>query len=286
MSYVNGTEMLRKAMNQGYGIGAFNVYNFETVKAVIQGASEAKAPVMIQIWPGYFDMGVISAKSIASIVKAEAEAADIPVSLHLDHCENLEGIMQSIVAGFGSVMIDASVHKYADNVRISKKIVEIAHCVGVGVEAELGHVSFGDCSAEGAEGQNVLTLPEEAASFIKDTNVDSLAISVGTVHGIYKEEPKLDFSRVERISEITDIPLVLHGSSYVAEEELSRMIKCGITKVNFATELSINMVSGIKEAIKSNPDCIFANEITGVGMDKVKTLVKQKIAALGAEGKG
>lgn len=285
MSYVNGAEMLREAMAQGYGIGAFNVYNYETVKAVIQGASEAKAPVMIQVWPGYFDMGVVSAKTIGAIVKAEAEQADIPVSLHLDHCENLEGIMKSIVAGFGSVMIDASVHEYAENVRISKKIVEIAHCVGVGVEAELGHVSFGGGSAEGEEGQNVLTIPEEAASFIKDTGVDSLAVSVGTVHGIYKQEPKLDFPRVERIREITDIPLVLHGSSYVAEEELSRMIKSGITKVNFATELSINMVRGIREGIQTDPECIFANEITGQGMDRIKELVKQKISALGAEGK-
>ncbi|MTD31180.1 class II fructose-bisphosphate aldolase [Planomicrobium sp. YIM 101495] len=240
---VNTKDMLINAQKGKYGVAAFNVYSLETVQAAIRVAEQEDTPVIIALGERYFP--TVDVEGFAAMVRAMAEKASVPVSLHLDHAYEKESIIRAIRCGFSSVMFDGSTHPLEENIRLTKEITEIAHMAGVSVEAEIGSLAKGAFSDE-EEGTGTLTDPESAKAFVEQTGVDFLAAAIGTVHGMYQGEPKIDIELLGRIQQVVDIPLVLHGGSGTPEEKVREAIQSGITKINVNTEVSMAAVSHLQ----------------------------------------
>lgn len=240
---VNTKDMLINAQKGKYGVAAFNVYSLETVQAAIRVAEQEDTPVIIALGERYFP--TVDVEGFAAMVRAMAEKASVPVSLHLDHAYEKESIIRAIRCGFSSVMFDGSTHPLEENIRLTKEITEIAHMAGVSVEAEIGSLAKGAFSDE-EEGTGTLTDPESAKAFVEQTGVDFLAAAIGTVHGMYQGEPKIDIELLGRIQQVVDIPLVLHGGSGTPEEKVRKAIQSGITKINVNTEVSMAAVSHLQ----------------------------------------
>lgn len=244
---VNTKNVLQNAQNGKYAVAAFNVYNLETVQAAIKVAEKESQPVIIALGERYFP--TVDVEGFSAMVKAMAEKASIPVSLHLDHAYEKESIIRAIRCGFTSVMYDGSKYELEQNIYRTKEIVEIAHMAGVSVEAEIGSVARGAFSDE-EEGDGTLTNPQSAKRFVEETGVDFLAAAIGTVHGMYKGEPNIDLVLLDKIREAVEIPLVLHGGSGTPEEILKKAIQFGICKVNVNTEVSMASVSYLEKYVE------------------------------------
>ena len=244
---MNTKEILTQAQQGKYAVAAFNVYNLETAQAAIQVSEREGTPVIIALGERYFP--TVDVEGFSAMVKAMAEKVKVPVALHLDHAYEKESIIRAIRAGFTSVMYDGSKYDLEQNIRFTKEIVEIAHMAGVSVEAEIGSVARGAFSDE-EEGDGTLTDPQSAKAFVAETNVDFLAAAIGTVHGMYKGEPKIDLALLERIREAVGIPLVLHGGSGTPENVLKKAIELCICKVNVNTEVSMAAVSYLEKYAK------------------------------------
>ena len=230
MPLVSMKEMLLSAREGRYAVPAINVGNYESVSAAIEAAEAERSPLVIQFYKRLVEDG--HAERLAPAIRRMAEQTPTPVVLHLDHGDTVSLVSRCVDCGFTSVMIDGSTLPFAENVRLVQSSVQVAQAAGVSVEAELGHVRFGeDDSIEAG-----LTDPSEAAEFADQTGVDALAIAIGTAHGMYKRAPVLDFDRLQRIAAETRIPLVLHGGSDTPSAMLERCIALGITKINIATE--------------------------------------------------
>lgn len=281
MSFVTSEELLLKADQNGYAVGAFNVENMEMVMAVIKAAEEMQAPVILQTTPSTVKYAGVS--MYYANVHAAAKKASVPVALHLDHGSSFELAMQALRGGYTSIMIDGSHEQFEDNIALSKRVVDACKPNGIPVEAELGKVGGKeddlDCTDPG------YTDPQDAVRFVKETGISSLAVAIGTAHGIYKGEPKLDVERLSEIRKVVSIPLVLHGASGVPDEAVRECIRRGISKVNFATELRIAYSNGVKEFLKENPDAFDPKKYGTVGMQHVTELVKQKITVCGSDYK-
>lgn len=224
---VNMSEMLAQARAEKRAIGAFNVANYETALAVFKAAEAEKSPVIVQLYMRLFDTG--KARDLAPMLRGLAERATVPVALHLDHGSTEKQAEDALAWGYTSVMFDGSRLPYAENAARTKAVAARAHAAGATCEGEIGHVAMGDGTA--------LTDVAEAAAFGKETGVDALAVSIGTAHGYYKAEPKLDIPRCAAIAEaLPGVPLVLHGGSGTPLADVRRAIECGIAKVNIATE--------------------------------------------------
>ena len=264
MSLISTKEMLIKAQEEGYAVPAFNIHNLETIQVVLDAARDLKSPVILAATPStvkYADENYLLA-----IIEKASEINNIPLTFHLDHHENVEDIKRIIKLGCKSVMIDASKYEFRKNVEIVKDIVDYAHKYGATVEAELGKLGGVEDDLKVDEKDSFLTDPNEAVEFVKATGVDSLAVAIGTAHGLYKSEPKLDFDRLEKIRSMVDIPLVLHGASGVPYNAVQSAIEKGICKVNIATELKTPFSNAIKEYLKirdliaaSGVDNLFVN---------------------------
>lgn len=283
MSLVTGKKILDRALSGHYAIGAFNVHNMETVQAVVNVAIEEKAPLIIQTSASTIKYA--GAKFLAANVKAAAEDADIPIALHLDHATTYQQVVECIRVGYTSVMIDGSKLPYDENVALTKKVVELAHYAGVSVEAELGKVGGTEDDISVDEREAAFTVPEEAVKFIEDTGVDYLAIAIGTAHGVYKGEPKLDFERLKKIRSMVNVPLVLHGASGVPDEGLRNAVVCGINKINLATDLKLPMARTIRNIFMANPDEDDPRKYLGAARDAVEVVVRDKIRVIGCNGK-
>ena len=192
--------------------------------------------------------------------------------------------MQALRTGYTSIMIDGSHESFEDNIAVTKAVVDACHPSGVPVEAELGKVGGKEDDLEGGEG-NPYTDPQETKQFVEATGVDSLAVAIGTAHGVYKGTPKLDVNRLSEIREVVSIPLVLHGTSGVPDEAVKECIKRGICKVNYATDLRIAFSKGVNEVLHENPDTIDPKKYNARGREKVKEYVMSKIKVCGSEGK-
>jgi tagatose bisphosphate family class II aldolase len=275
MSLINPIFFLQKAREKGVAIAAFNVHNLETIQAVAEGAAEERAPVIIQTTPGTLKHAGIP--YIAACVKEAAKIYDIPIALHVDHCPSYKTIVQCIQHGYTSVMIDGSQLPYGENVELVRKVVETAHYCGVAVEGELGRIGGVEDDVFVDERDAAFTVPSEAKEFVEATGIDFLAIAIGTAHGMYKGEPKLDFQRLSFIKEVVDVPLVLHGASGVPEASIREAIRRGICKINIATELKIPMADAIKECFKNNPDENDPRNYMGNAKQAVKKAVREKI---------
>lgn len=266
---------IKKASESGVAIASFNVHNLETIQAVAQGAAEENCPVIIQTTPGTIKHAGIP--YIAAMVKTASELYGIPMALHLDHCKSFETIMQCIRHGYTSVMIDTAHLPYRENVETVRKVVEVAHSVGVAVEGELGKIGGVEDELALDEREATFTVPEEARDFVNSTGIDMLAIAIGTAHGEYKGVPMLDFPRLSAIRALVDIPLILHGASGVPDEQIKESLKRGIAKINIATELKIPMANAIKSCFASDPRETDPRNYMGAAKTAVKDMVRQKI---------
>lgn len=280
---VTGDEILQDAHKKGYAVGAFNVNNMEIIQAIIGAAEETRSPVILQASQG--GIGYAGVEYISALVKAAAEKTDLPIALHLDHGTEFEQLMLCLRHGFTSVMIDASRLPLEENIAETKRIVDIAHSMGVSVEAELGKIGGTEDDITVDEKDATFTDPEEAKIFLDRTNVDSLAIAVGTAHGVYQGEPDLDFDRIKTIKEKLNIPLVLHGSSGVLDEDIKKAVSLGINKVNIDTDIRISFADAVKEFVKENPDEIDPRKILGPAREAMQETIAEKMRIFGSAGK-
>ena len=277
--FVTSKEMIYAARKGGYAVPAFNAENLEMVQAIVAAAEKMKSPVMIQTTPS--TVKYLTLRQAVAMVKAEAEAASVPVALHLDHCESYEDVMAAVDAGYTSVMIDGSKLPYEENIAVTRKVVEDAHAKGVTVEAELGTVGGKE---DGHSADIAYTDPDEALDFFSRTGVDIFAVAIGTAHGFYKGEPKLNFELLEKLAATIEAPLVLHGGSGVPDEMIKRTISLGINKVNYATELRAAMTKAVREAL-TDEGIIDPKKFMGKGRQAVIDLCCKKIEVCGSENK-
>lgn len=278
MSYVSTREMLTKAREGQYAIGAFNAENMEMVQAIIAAAEKMRAPVMIQTTPGtlkYADPMIF-----AGMVSRLAKAASVPVALHLDHGNSYELASYCVGQGYTSVMIDGSLLPFEENIALTCRVVEMAG--EVPVEAELGTVG----GKEDTHSAGVAyTDPAQAEEFVRRTGVFSFAPAIGTAHGIYKAEPRLDLERLEDIAARVSVPLVLHGTSGVPDETVHACIRRGISKVNYATDLRITFTKAVQDYIAENPKAYDPKKYLGSAKAAVAQRVCELIQVCGSEGK-
>ena len=277
-------EMLLKAQKEGYAVPAFNIHNLETLQVVAETAMEMRSPVIIAGTPS-----TIEDYAGPDYIKAMAEVAsnkyNIPIAIHLDHFENVEAIKKDIDIGFRSCMIDASKYEFEKNIEIVKDVVEYAHKFDAVVEAELGKLGGREDDIEVDAKDAMYTNPDDALEFVNRTGVDSLAIAIGTAHGLYKGEPKLDFERLKEIREKVNVPLVLHGASDVPDELVEKAISLGICKVNIATDLKVPFSDAVKEYFKENPKSNDPRKYMTPGKEAMKKIVEHKIRVCGSENK-
>lgn len=280
MPLVTSTEMIQKAQNGHYAVPAFNAENMEMVQAIIEAAHEAQSPVMIQTTPT--TVKYIGLEEAHAMLLPLAESTNVPVALHLDHCESFDEVMKAIHAGYTSLMIDGSKLEFKKNIELTRRIVEVAHPMGLSVEAELGQLGGKEDGLEVKN--NAYTDPEEARQFAAETGVDMLAVSIGSAHGFYKGEPKLDFDRLGEIRKLVDTPLVLHGASGLPDEQVRRAITLGVCKVNFATELRAAATAAVRKVLE-DASVIDPKKYMGKARQAVKDLCLQKIDFCGSRNK-
>lgn len=251
MDLVSMKALLCYADEKKAGIAAINVSNIETINAVMEAAAEVDFPVILQVAPIQLNIQRISYNEIVEVVKILGKKYNIQTALHLDHAEKVEECLEAIDAGFTSVMYDGSNGALRENIENSCKVAAYARGRGVTVEAELGRVAGAESGMDDSI-KGLMTKPELAASFIKSTGIDCLAVSIGNAHGHYKYAPKLDFERLEEIKKQAKIPLVLHGGTGIPDKDIKKAIELGIRKINFFTEIDNEFVNGFINAYEEN----------------------------------
>lgn len=284
MTYIQNTkEMLIKARREGYAVPAFNIHNLETIQTVIEAAVEMKSPVILAATPG--TMNYAGRAYIQAIVEVAAKENDIPIALHLDHHETIESIKESLKLGTKSVMIDGSHDSFEKNIEITKKVVEIAHSYGATVEAELGKLvgQEDDLIVEAKDA--AYTDPDTVVEFVERTGVDTLAVAIGTGHGLYETKPNLDFERLEKIKNLIDLPIILHGASGLSKEDIQKCISLGCAKVNISTELKIPFSNALRQFLIEHPNESDTRKYMGPAKEKMKEAVISKILICMSDGK-
>lgn len=284
MPLVPVKELLSAASDGNYAVGAFNCNNMEIVQAIIRAAVAEKSPVIIQASQGAIKYAGL--EYIAALGRLAAEQAPVPVGLHLDHGTSFEQAVRCIAHGFSSVMIDGSKLPFEDNVSLTREVVKVARAVGVSVEGELGKIGGVEDDIFVSSREAAFTDPREAAEFVERTGVDSLAVAVGTAHGMYKGDPVLDFERLREINDILNIPLVLHGSSGVPAEDIQKAIQLGVRKVNIDTDVRAAFVGGIREILQASPEEIDPRKILGPARDRMEEKIREKMRIFGSSGRG
>lgn len=278
---ISGKLGLRNALENGYALPAFNYTNLEGIKAVIEAAEEMNSPVIIQVTQGAIDYAGF--EYLRDLGVGAATRSRVPVVLHLDHGKDYNYLLKAFRYGWTSLMMDASHESFENNVNIVKEVVKMASPLDVAVEAELGVIGGKEDDLEVDEA--IYTEVNEAIEFAKQSNCDSLAIAVGTAHGIYKGEVKINYGRIEEIKKASGIPLVLHGSSGVPDEMVAKAVKSGINKVNFDTELKLANLAALNKFLGENEGVYDVRKIYKPCIEAMKEVVKAKIRACGSENK-
>ena len=251
MPMVNMKPLLRDAMENGYAVAAFNLVDYNTTKAMVKAAEELNAPVICQT--SAKTIKYFSHKEIVSWVRTVAEDSPVPVVLHLDHCKDLPMIEACAKAGWTSIMIDTSELPFEENLTESLKVREIAEKYGVGMEAELGQIMGVEDDMVVDESESVLTDPEDAKRFCDALDLSAFACAVGTAHGFYHGEPKVDFDRIEAINKLTRTPMALHGGTGLSDETFAKAIERGAAKINISTNLKHVFVQSFVDYHTANP---------------------------------
>ena len=249
-------ELTQKAKAEGWAIGAFNINDIDTTEIILDAAEATNTPVILQTWD-YYDpdspegsrMTAKQSEDFMRYVRDRAEHATVPVALHLDHCPTYEGCARAIQYGACSVMIDASMKPFDENVALTNKVKEMCHATGICLEAEIGHVT-GHANSTGA----VYTDVDTAKKFYDATGVNMLAVSIGTVHGVYASDPVLNYERIKELNAAIPAALVMHGSSGLSPEQFHDAVAAGIVKINFATYLQLTAAAAVKDYILANKD--------------------------------
>jgi tagatose 1,6-diphosphate aldolase GatY/KbaY len=280
---ISSTSLLEQARANGYAIGAFNVHTLEMMQAVVEGAEELKAPLILQTTVG--TVKHLGPDYIVAAARTAAKNASIPIALHLDHCTDYDLLIRCIREGYTSVMIDASMHTYEENVRRTLEVVKVAKAAGVNVEAELGKVGGVEDNISVDESEAALADPKECAEFVERTGVPTLAPAIGTAHGIYKGEPNIAFDRLEVIRDMVQVPLVLHGGSGIPDEQVKRCVSLGMAKMNVATELKIAFSNAIKEVFREQPEENDPRKYMVPAKEAVKELAQTKMRLIGSAGR-
>jgi len=280
VALVSMQTILNEAVAKGYAVGSFNVVSLDSLQGILEAATQLRSPVILSVAEVHFKY--IDLEYIVPVIKQAAAQAPIPVALHLDHGVSLEAVMRCFRLGFTSLMFDGSNLPYEENVARTAEIVRVAHSVGVSVEAELGQVGGGEGTSEASEAdRSLFTDPEQAVDFVRRTGVDALAVAVGSVHGLYKGKPQLDFERLEAIARGTGVPLVLHGGSGIPDEDIKRAISLGIAKINVYTEMSMQAVQRIREKV-ADPKMISFPDLLLLARQGIKETVMDKISVFGS----
>lgn len=283
MALVTVAELARKASQGGYAVGAFNLNNMEILQAVIAAAEEERSPVILQASQGGLKYAGIDC--IVAMAEVAAKNASVPVALNLDHGTSFEQAMECIRKGFSAVMIDGSHLSFEDNIALVGRVTDVAHAVGVSVEAELGRIGGTEDDIKVADEDAMMTSPDEAAEFVERARPDLLAVAIGTAHGVYRGEPRLDFKRLTEIRKRVDIPLVLHGASGVPDDAIREACKLGITKINIDTELRIAFSKAVRDTLDGDLKQIDPRKILGPAREAMKQVVKEKMRLFGSTGK-
>ncbi|MEQ7199309.1 class II fructose-bisphosphate aldolase [Enterococcus avium] len=259
---VTSEQLFKTARRNKFAIPAPNFFNDLSLKTYLKCASERKLPIIVSFAESHRTFMEI--EEAAELGKYYGEKAEVPVVLHLDHGMTYEYIVRAVKAGFTSVMIDASSDSYQENVKKTQEIVKVAHACGVVVEAEIGHVGSGENYENHDNTDSIYTNVDEALSFVRETHVDSLAISIGTAHGLYKGQPDLSFETLKAVYKKMAIPLVLHGGSSSGDDNLKQCAIKGISKINIFTDIA---EAGIAELKRHTPTNVFeVNEFISKGM--------------------
>lgn len=280
---ISGKELLEKAHEGNYAVGAFNTNNLEMTQAIIQAAEEEKSPVIIQTSQSAIKYA--GSEEIVAIVKTMAEKASVPVALHLDHGTNWDVVMKCLRDGWTSIMYDGSKYSFEKNIELTKMVMDIAKPMGVGVEAELGKIGGVEDDVSVDDLSATMTDPDEAVEFVEKTGVDYLAIAIGTAHGMYKGEPKLDFERLKEIKERLNIPIVLHGASGISEADIKKAVSLGVNKINIDTDLRQAFQKAVHAFVKDNPDVYDPRKIIEPTTKAIKEVVKNKMKMFGSSNK-
>ena len=243
MPLVKVKDILHHATENGYGVPAINVINFETAKYVIEGAEREKTPIIVQFFPGFAEYCPLHI--IAYIGRSLAEAASVPVAIHLDHSTNFDIAVSGIRYGFPSIMVDGSSLPFEENLTLTSEVTKICRVYGLDIESELGHF-WNAGNAEDFENTDLFTKVDQAVEFVQNTGCDSLAVAVGNAHGNYIKKPKLDFDRIRDLRKALNVPLVLHGSSGIPDDQIQEAVHQGMSKFNIATEYFAAMQAAFK----------------------------------------
>lgn len=280
---VTSRELLLDAQKNKYAVGAFNVENMDMVLAVLAAAEETRSPVIMQTTPGTIKYAGID--MYFANISAAAKRATVPVVCHLDHGNSFALAVQAFHAGYTSIMIDGSKLGFEDNIALTKTVVDVCHAGSIPVEAELGRVGGKEDDLDNTKTLNPYTDPNEAAEFVERTGCDSLAVGIGTAHGVYKGTPQVNFDVLAKIREVVNVPLVLHGTSGVPDDQVIKCVSMGMCKVNYATDLRIAFTHGVQEYMKGNPEGFDPKKYGKFGIDEVKRYVMGRMQVIGSCGK-
>lgn len=276
-------ELLKVAKENQFAVPAFNICSYDMLKAIIEESERLNAPVILEIHPD--EIAYLNDEFVAS-VRAYAHNSKVPVVIHLDHGGTVKDVLRAIRNGYTSVMIDASLQSFEDNLAITKEVVALAHAVGVSVEAEIGTIG-NNGSAEGGAANIICTDPEQAKHFVEETNIDSLAIAIGTAHGLYPKDktPKLNIELLKELNQQIDKPFVLHGGSGNPDAEVSESVRYGVAKVNLSSDLKSVFFDALREVLSDNPEMYEPNAVYPYANKKVQEVVKHKMGVLNTIGK-
>ena len=279
---VNMNDVLIPAKNGKYGVGFFTAVNVEMARAVIETAEELNSPVMVGT--AEVLLPVMELERVAEYLIPMAEKATVPVCVHYDHGLTFERCMQALNLGFSSIMYDCSTDPYEENISKVAEMVKICHAMGVTVEGELGHVGDNAGAGKLAHPSDYYTDPDTAVDFVTRTGVDSLAVAVGNAHGDYAFPPKLDFDRIDIISQKTDLPLVLHGGSGLSDDDFKKAVQIGISKINIFTDIDKAGKTGIEAGLQAGAKSMMG--LIPYEIDAMKAVVVRKIELFGSKGQG
>lgn len=286
MSIFNLKDLLSDGKEKKYGILATNAFNFDSAQAIIRAAEEKKSPVILMAAEGLFKY--FNFEKLAGPMLSLAKEASIPVALNLDHGYSLRTIKEAIEVGFTSVMFDGSNLTLDENINKIKQVVKVSHPMKISVEGEVGLVKGleeENSSSDMEVNENCFTRVVDAIRFVKETDIDALAVSVGTIHGLFKDKPNIDFERISRIGEAVKIPLVLHGGSGLSDDDYKKVVECGITKINYFTGLLTAARKEMVKIIKNDRDINYM-EVNYNAMLAFKKEIMKKMDVFGSTGKG